>query len=137
MKSIYDRNAKSREFLEGSMVLLRMPGLCGKLNDSWDGPYEIHRRVSDVNYEVVLPNRKGKKKIVHVNNCKKWHHADASVLRIVVAAEDIGEDEKDKLLLFGDQMTDSKRQTLKGILDSYADVLKDDPGLLKGVSHVN
>ena len=54
----------------------------------------------------------------------------------MVAAEDDGEDEKDKLLLFGDQMTDSKRQTLKGILDSYADVLKDDPGLLKGVSHV-
>ena len=54
----------------------------------------------------------------------------------MVAAEDDGEDEKDKLLLFGDQMTDSKRQMLKGILDSYADVLKDDPGLLKGVSHV-
>ena len=51
MKSIYDRNAKSREFPEGSMVLLRMPGLCGKINESWDGPYESHRRVSDVNYE--------------------------------------------------------------------------------------
>ena len=83
-----------------------------------------------------MPNRKGKKKIVHVNNCKTWHHANASVLRIVVVAEDDSEDEKDKLLLFEDQMTDSKQQTLKGILDSYADVLKDDPGLLKEISHV-
>ena len=78
MKTSYDAKTKPREFQEGSMVLLRVPGLCGKLSDAWDGPYEVHRKISDVNYEVTIPNVKGKKKIVHVNNCKQWHQLDAS-----------------------------------------------------------
>ena len=40
----YNRKAKPREF---SMVLLRVPGMCGKLNDAWDRPYEVHKQVRD------------------------------------------------------------------------------------------
>lgn len=66
MKAMYDKKAQSREFQEGNMVLLRVPGMVGKLDDAWDGPYEIYRKVNDVNYEVIVPNRKNRKKIVHV-----------------------------------------------------------------------
>ena len=38
MKAGYDKKAKPREFQEGSMVLLRIPGMAGKLEDAWDGP---------------------------------------------------------------------------------------------------
>ena len=62
------------------MVLLRIPKLGGKLHDTWDGPYEVHRRIGNVNYEVIIPNTRGKKKINHINNCKEWKQADASVL---------------------------------------------------------
>ena len=99
MKTSYDAKTKPREFQEGSMVLLRVPGLCGKLSDAWDGPYDVHRKISDVNYEVTIPNVKGKKKIVHVNKCKQWHQSDASVLRIVVAAKEKGEEDVDNLKL--------------------------------------
>lgn len=66
MKAMYDKKAQSREFQEGNMVLLHVPGMVGKLDDAWDGPYEIYRKVNDVNYEVIVPNRKNRKKIVHV-----------------------------------------------------------------------
>ena len=78
---------------------------------------------------------KGKKKIVHVNNCKQWHRSDASVLTIVVAAEEKGEENVNKLKLSGDNLSDSQCQDLQNLLDPYKDVLKEDPGLIKGVHH--
>ena len=97
MKRNYDRKAKPRKLEVGSMVLLRVPVICGKLNDAWDGPYEVHKRVGEVNYEVVIPNVKEKTKMVHVNNCKEWHQSEAMVLRVVFVVEDNGEEPKDKL----------------------------------------
>ena len=62
MKRNYDRKAKPRKLEVGSMVLMRVPVICGKINDAWDGPYEVHKRVGEVNYEVVIPNVKEKNK---------------------------------------------------------------------------
>ena len=82
-----------------------MPGLCGKLKDAWEGPYEVYRRLGEVNYKVIAP------KVVHVNNCKLWHPVDVSVLRIVVAAEEEDELEKDIHVtkLAGDILTTFQR----------------------------
>ena len=55
------------------------------------------------------------------------------ILRIVVAAEEKGEEDVDKLKLSGDNLSDSQRQDLQNLLDPYKDVLKEDPGLIKGV----
>ena len=45
MKSYYDKTAKpSIDFAIGSMVLVRIPGLSSKFDDSWSGPYEIYVR---------------------------------------------------------------------------------------------
>ena len=38
MKHTYDKKAKSRSFEMGSMVLMHVPGLTAKLEDSWKGP---------------------------------------------------------------------------------------------------
>jgi len=40
----WDRKAKVRSFEIGEEVLARRPGMCGKLEDSWDGPYTIHKK---------------------------------------------------------------------------------------------
>jgi len=60
MKSIYDKKAKSRSLEVGSMVLMRVPGLTGKLDDSWEGPYEIVDKISPVNYQLAIPGRAGR-----------------------------------------------------------------------------
>ena len=43
--------------------------------------------VNDVNFEIVIPNKRLKTSIVPVNQCKQWHPAEATVLRILVTAE--------------------------------------------------
>ena len=63
MKRNYYRKAKPRKFEVGSMVTVRVLGICGKINDTCDGPYEVHKRVGEVYYKVMIPNVKGKKEI--------------------------------------------------------------------------
>ena len=50
MKLTYDKKTKIRSFEMGSMVLMRVPGLTAKLEDSWEGPYEVLNKTSPVNY---------------------------------------------------------------------------------------
>ena len=57
MKQTYDKKAKSRSFEMGSMVLMRVPGLTAKLEDSWEGPYEVLDKTSPVNYQLAIPGR--------------------------------------------------------------------------------
>ena len=40
IKESYDRKAKPRELEIVSMVLMHVPGLVGKLDDSWNGSFE-------------------------------------------------------------------------------------------------
>ena len=52
-----------------------------------------------VNYEIIIPNRREKRKIVHINKLKGYHQEEATVLRIVVATEDITEGEETNCLV--------------------------------------
>ena len=38
-----------RELEVGQMFLMRISGLTGKLEDLWDGPYEVNCKLNDVN----------------------------------------------------------------------------------------
>ena len=79
MKKHYDKNAKLREFNEGALMLVRTPDLAGKLEDIWEGPYEITRRISSVTYELAVPTRRTKKCVVHINKLKAWKSPEAPV----------------------------------------------------------
>ena len=109
-KEEYDRTTKLRKFEPGDMVLIRIPGLAAKLEDSWDGPYEVLKSLSDVNYQVSIPKFCGKTKILHMNNLKPWVEQTGKGLRIIAVAEDVmTEEEKLKLVgepLTADQMTE-------------------------------
>ena len=65
MKRYFDKNTKERELTEGSMVLVRCPELRGKLDDHWDGPYEVNRKITPVTYELAVPHRRAKVKVIH------------------------------------------------------------------------
>ena len=104
MKSMYDKRAKERELVEGQMVLTKIPLLGSKLDDAWDGPYEVIRKISNTNYEIAVPHHRAKTKIVHINNLKTWKQEEARVYRIVVAADDMT-DLEDGLKLHGSVAT--------------------------------
>ena len=115
------------------MVLMRVPVLSGKLEDSWDGPYEVLSKVNRVNYMIAVPKHRTKKKIVHRNNLKEWVEQHASVLRIVAVAEE-SDELVGKLKLSGDELTEQKKM-LDGLLAKFGDVLDSNPGLTQTAVH--
>ena len=80
----------TRKLNEGTLVLVRTTDLAGKLEDIWEGPYEITRRISSVTYELAVPTRRTKKRVVHNNMLKAWKSPEAPVL----AEEDECEDDQ-------------------------------------------
>ena len=60
-KKWYDHHARNREFEPGNQVLVLLPTSTNKLLASWCGPYSVTRRVSPVNYEVEMADRRRKR----------------------------------------------------------------------------
>ena len=97
---------------------MRIPGLMGKLDDSWNGPYEVNRKLNDVNYEIVVPNYRNKCKVVHINNLKTWVEQQARVLRIICVVEESSETPA-KLKLLGNTMPAQGQQALTSLLNEF------------------
>lgn len=71
-----------------SEVLLQQPGLIGKLESAWVGPYKVVRKIGETNVEVRLGGegkRKGSK-IIHINMMKPYHDPGSRILRVMVVA---------------------------------------------------
>jgi len=49
-KTHYDKRTVELSFEEGDRVLCHTPGLLGKFEDAWQGPFNIIKRISTVNY---------------------------------------------------------------------------------------
>ena len=84
MKKSYDKRATLIYFKPSDMVLMRIPQLQAKLQDTWDGPFEVLSQVSPVTYVIAVPNRRKRKKTVHVNMLKHWTTPDAYVLSVLL-----------------------------------------------------
>lgn len=62
--------------------------LVGKLKESWGGPFEVVRKKGEVNIVLGIPGRtKYKTKTGHLNNVKHFIQKEATILRIVAAAD--------------------------------------------------
>ena len=134
-KLYFDAKARTLEFPPGSMVLLRTPGLTGKMKESWTGPFEVLRRVTAVNVELGLPGQIKKKcRVVHVNTIKLYHQPDCRVLRVMVVAEDPDELPL-KPVLAGDQLMEAQTTQLQQILEGVEGTFRDEPGLTTVCEH--
>jgi len=69
-KNKWDGKAKERGFSVGEEILMRKPGLCGKLETSWEGPYVILRENSPLTYAVDIGDRTIPS--VHISLLKKY-----------------------------------------------------------------
>ena len=77
-KILYDRKAKSRYFQVGDLVYLHNPsvkkGLSKKFSKPWTGIFQVTKRHSELNYEIM--EQIGKKQVFHINRLKKAYNAD-------------------------------------------------------------
>ena len=74
-KDLHDRKAKARSFEVNKLVYfyttVTKPDLSRKFRKAWIGPYQINKKISDLNYEIV--NKANKTQVVHVNRLKQAH----------------------------------------------------------------
>ena len=118
------------------MVLMRIPQLQAKLQDTWDGPFEVLSQVSPVTYVIAVPNRRKRKKTVHVNMLKHWTTPDASVLSILLLHDE--EDEEIVLTVKYDEhpLTEQQRHQLNQTLLQWEKTLNPEPGKVSTTVHV-
>ena len=76
-KLYYDKNAKEPTFKDGEKVWEhnkeRKQGLSPKLQTQWQGPYQVIKKISPVNFKVQLVDGSKPHFIVHSNRLKKFH----------------------------------------------------------------
>jgi len=74
-KRHYDASVKSADFRVGDQVCYFCPKARPETSPKWtrffSGPYEVVRKVNDVNYVIRLSPR-GRPKIVHLNKLKPY-----------------------------------------------------------------
>ena len=98
-KTYYDRGKCARVLADGDKVLCRIPGMVAKLDDSWDGPYIVLKKLSAVNYLIGEVDRKKRRKVVHVNMLKKFKERELEVCALTVIAEDHGLEDRNVFLM--------------------------------------
>jgi hypothetical protein len=86
MKTWYDKKAHSREFKPGDQVLVLSPVQGSPLQAKYSGPYEVSRRVGDLNYVVKTPDRRKSTQVCHVNMLKKYHVREVPDPKVVAVS---------------------------------------------------
>lgn len=71
-KTHYDKKSKPQNLKAGNEVLVFETAIRNKLQLEWNGPFQVRKQVSEVDYEVETPGRRKEKKVYHVNLLRKW-----------------------------------------------------------------
>jgi hypothetical protein len=79
MKTWYDKSAQDRQFQVGDKVLVLFPILGSPLQAKYHGPYEVKRKVNDLNYIVTTPDRRKNHQLCHINMLKGYHTRSETV----------------------------------------------------------
>ena len=72
-RRLYDRGTRLRNLTPGDKVLVLLPTSSTKLLAKWERPFEVTRRVRDVDYEVMRSDRGDSTQIHHINLLKWWN----------------------------------------------------------------
>ena len=130
-KALYDKSTVNRTLSVGDQVMCRIPGMIGKLKESWHGPYDVVARKSRVDYVVNLGKGKGRVKVLHINNLKKYFPRPEKVLRLALVAEDWAEDECVERKLSGSYDGFDEKSVVKELKQEFPEVFSDLPGKAK------
>ena len=109
---------------------MRIPGLRGSLEASWEGPYTVVDKLSRVNYRVEDSER-ARRRVVHINNLKTYKIPKAEVNAICAVAEEDVESSivmGKKCVLTSEICEDYDEEGLDRVIEKYDDVFKDKPG---------
>jgi len=134
-KNKWDAKAKERCFKIGEEVLMRKPGLCGKLETSWEGPFTITRKNSPLSYAVDVGDRTIPS--VHISLLKRYLREKevatisraTTVMESDTKSDDIGQRYAEVKVSGSEELTKEQRVELEVILGRYRNTLTKEPGL--------
>ncbi len=138
---LYNRGTRLHNFASGDKVLVLLPTSSSKLLAKWQGPFEVTRRVGDLNYEVVRTDRSGARQIYHLNLLKKWSEVEPVMLPTAVSGEDdLGPEVITKIQSLtlapgGDHLSPSQLTDVAWLQKEFADVFSPLPGRTNLIQH--
>ena len=121
-----DKKAVVRVLSPGDMVLCRIPGTTKKLKESWKGPYTVKQKLNDVDYLIEV--RKGRTKVLHINNMKLYKEREEGVNRLTVVADSVEEDPDLVGVKLGDPCPGFEDRVIVDLEAAYPQVFSDLPG---------
>ena len=124
-KKGFDRKSVDRKLEEGDLVLCRVPGMIHKLEEAWHGPYSVVEKLNRVDYRIDVG--KGRQKVLHINNMKKYQVREEDVMRLAVVAEDFSEDEDIGIRMNG-KCQDFDGEQVNVLKGEFPEVFSDLPG---------
>ena len=87
MKESFDKKTEKRNFKVGDKVLVLLPIPGNPLKASFSGPWEIIKKISEINYLVETPNRRKKHQLCHINMLKPYLERKSKVIPEMVVKE--------------------------------------------------
>ena len=143
-KRWYDQNARQRELKAGDQVLVLLLTLTHKLLAQWQGPYQVLKKVGEVDYLVDRHDRRKRRRIFHINMLREWV-VPASTGYWMEEVEEIdeeevpvwkeGSNESFEQAVFGEQLSDVQRRELEALLEEFSEVMQDRPGRTTMAEH--
>ena len=79
-KLYYDKKCNTRKLSPGQKVSVLLPTSSNKLLADWNGPYEVTKQVSPVDYEIQLSKKV--RKPFHINMLKEWVDRESNDLQV-------------------------------------------------------
>uniref|UniRef100_A0A8C8S4V8 ribonuclease H n=1 Tax=Pelusios castaneus TaxID=367368 RepID=A0A8C8S4V8_9SAUR len=146
-KAWYDEHTEERSFEIGDTVLILDPMRKNKMQDRWDGPYEVVERVNEVTYNVKRPSGRGSTQMVHINRLKAYHERGVAVNMICCAEEEswslplvdmIAESREESRLEaieMGEGLTATQRSEMLALLRHHQRTFSNQPGLTSILTH--
>ena len=149
MKRWYDSKSRERNFLVGDKVLVLLPIQGQPLKSKFCGPYEVIKKLNDVNYIISTPDRIKETRVCHVNMLKLFHTRNLNVVCCIsdnLSDQPIDEsfdvdfriNNSELLNKIDDQLNHlnaNQHFELKTIICNYRDVFSDSPGLTNKIEH--
>ncbi|XP_075771602.1 uncharacterized protein LOC142823854 [Pelodiscus sinensis] len=128
----YDANARRREFQPGDRVMLLLPTKESKLLAQWQGPFEVIKKVGEVDYEIRLSGRRQGTQLFHVNLLKKWVPRDTLLIAPPSEEEDLGPwggtETGPVEASLNPELTPAQQGQLRSLLHQYQETLTSRPG---------
>ena len=111
----------------------------------WQGPYQVIKKIGNVNYQIDIHDCRKRKRIFHVNMLRPWYSTVSNSYFVGEASEDpddlpLWQLQDDlpasvKEPLLGKSLSPEQRLMLKNMLNQYSEVIQGKPGRTTWTEH--